>query len=294
MEKIDKKHFNLDNYRFSDSDEEIDRNPALKDYLRILYDQIKFENKLLGDFSVYGKYKIKPEMQDYLIKEIKFFQERKGDVVYVTRVLEDVILNFRITFNIVGNSQQAFLDIVERELRIDEDNFFHKTRLAEIVKVGHPDFVNYVYKEWNVWLSVVDLAFEDNPLIRNLLDRIAMFGALSPMLNMSSITYVRSMLAFLPMLGAKGNLIVTQFNQKMNAMCLTNSAFAKDGMGMKRLLDGLFRKHDFFPTLAKAKDAAPMFKDFVQPIKTMDMSSVKMPSKPLKMDGPTLGGGKHL
>ncbi len=294
MEKANKKNFNLDDYRFGGDEKAIDSNPQLRDYLRVLYDQIKYENKMVGDFSVYGTYKIKPEMQDFLIKEIKFFQERKGDVVYVTRVLEDVILNFRITFNIVGSAQQAFLDIVEREVRFDEDNIMHTTRLDEIVKVGHPDFVNYVYKEWNVWLSLEDLAFEDNPLIRNLLDRIALFGALCPMLGMSSMAYVKSMLTILPKCGPTGLLIATQFNQKMNAMSLLQPDFAKDGMGMKRLLDGLMRKHNFFPVLAGVKEALPAIKDFVQPIKSIDMSSIKIPPKNKKMDGATLGKGKDL
>lgn len=294
MEKFNKKNFKLDDYRFGGDEEAIDSNPQLKDYLRILYDQIKYENKMVGDFSVYGTYKIKPEMQDFLIKEIKFFQERKGDVVYATRVLENLILNFKITFNIVGKSQQAFLDIEERELRIDEDNIIHKTRLAEIVKVGHPDFVNYVYKEWNVWLSVQDLAFEDNPLIRSLLDRIALFGALRPMLGVSSIAYVKSMLTILPKCGPTGLLIATQFNQKMSAMCLLKPDFANDGMGMKRLLDGLMRKHNFFPVLASMKDALPAIKDFVQPIKSIDMSSIKMPPKTFKNDGVFLDKGRDL
>lgn len=294
MEKIDKKNFNLDDYRFGGDEEAIDNNPQLKDYLRVLYDQIKYENKMVGDFSVYGTYKIKPEMVDFLIKEPKFFQERKGDVVYVTRVLENFILNFKITFNIVGQSQEAFLDIEERELRIDEDNIIHKTRLAEIVKVGHPDFVNYVYKEWNVWLSADDLVLEDSPLLRNLFERIAMFGAICPMLGVPSITYVRSMLTLLPKCGPTGLLIATQFNTKFNALCAGKPAFANDGMGMKRLLDGLMRKHNFFPTLAGVKDALPIMKDFVQPLKTIDMSSIKMPAKTNSLGGETLAKGRDL
>lgn len=293
MEKFNKRNFKLDDYRFGGDEEAIDSNPQLKDYLRILYDQIKYENKLVGDFSVYGTYKIRPEMQDFLIKEIKFFQERKGDVVYATRVLENLILNFKITFNIVGKSQQAFLDIEERELRIDDDNIIHKTRLAEIVKVGHPDFVNYVYKEWNVWLSVQDLAFEDNPLIKNLLDRIALFGALCPMLGMSSIAYVKSMLTILPKCGPTGLLIATQFNQKMSAMSLLKPDFANDGMGMKRLLDGLMRKHNFFPVLASMKEALPAIKEFVQPIKNIDMSSIKI-SKSFENKGHSIDKGKEM
>lgn len=294
MEKFDKKNVKLDDYRFGDNDAEIDSNPQLKDYLRVLYDQIKYENKMVGDFSVYGTYKIKPEMKDYLVKEIKFFQERRGDVVYVTRVLEDLVLNFRITFNIVGNSQQAFLDIDERELRIDEDNIIHTTRLAEIVKVGMPDFVNYVYKEWNVLLSESDLFYSDNPLIRNLLDNILMFGKLQPMLMMQSTAFVRSMLAFLPSCGTLGNLIVTQFNQKMNLISLTNPNFVNDGMGMKRLLDGLFKKHNFFPVLASLQGATPILREFVQPIKSFDMASLQKPQKSFSIDGAFKDKGREF
>ena len=67
MATFNKKNFKLDDYRFGGDQEVIDSTPALKDYLRILYDQIKFENKLVGDFSVFGTYKIKPELQDFLI-----------------------------------------------------------------------------------------------------------------------------------------------------------------------------------------------------------------------------------
>ena len=279
MATFNKKNFKLDDYRFGGDQEVIDSTPALKDYLRILYDQIKFENKLVGDFSVFGTYKIKPELQDFLIKEIKFFQWRKGNVVLATRVLESLILNFKITFNIVGKSQQAFLDIEERELRIDENNIIHKTRLAEIVKVGHPDFVNYVYKEWNVWLHLDDLAYEDSPLLRKLLERIALFGALCPTLAISSINYVSSILPILPKCGPTGILIANQFNQKLNAMMLTNPNITKDGLGMKRLLDGLMLKHNFMPVLAGIKDALPIMKSFVVPIKNLDMSTLKMPDK---------------
>ena len=62
MEKFKKKDIKLDDFRFGDNDEAIDRNPALQEYLRVLYDQIKYENKMVGDFSVYGTYKIKPEI----------------------------------------------------------------------------------------------------------------------------------------------------------------------------------------------------------------------------------------
>lgn len=299
MATFDKKKVNLDDYRFGGDEEAIDSNPALKDYLRILYDQIKFENKLVGDFSVYGTYKIKPEMQDFLIKEIKFFQWRKGDVVLATRVLENLILNFKITFNIVGKSQQAFLDIEERELRIDEDNIIHKTRLAEIVKVGHPDFINYVYKEWNVWLHVDDLAYEDNPLLRNLLDRIAMFGALCPTLAVSSMTYVKAILPILPKCGPTGLKIATLFNQKISAMALTTPNIANDGLSMKRILDGLMLKHNFMPVLADMKEALMPIKDFVSPIKNLDMSSLKMPekdfsAKTFKTGGPSIDKGRDL
>lgn len=289
MAKFDKKKIDLDEFRFGGDDSVIDSNPVLKDYLRVLYDQIKFENNMVGDFSVYGTYSVKPEMQKFLIEEIKFFQERKGDVVYVKRVLENFVLNFKITFNIIGSSQQAFLDLEEREVRIDKENITHTTRLAEIVKVGHPDFVNYVYKKWNVWLSYADLTFEDSPLLRNLLERIAMFKLLLPSLAISSLTYVSAILPILPKCGPTGILIASQFNLALKSILKTNPNFANDGIGMKRLLDNLMLKHNFFPVLGQMKEALPIFKEFVLPIKNFDFSKTT-----LGKTKPSLDKGREL
>lgn len=304
-ETFDKKNFNLDDYRFGDQ-EEVNCDPALQDYLKLMYEQIKYENKLVGEFSVNGTYSIsEPRMIDFLIKEVKFFQERNGDEVIATRVLEDVILKFRIVFNMIGGLQQAFLFLEERERRIDEDDIIHKTRLAEIVKVNHSDFVNYVYKEWNVWLSPQDFALEDDYILKYLREQAFRFNSIRELLSISSQIYVLSMVPILKNLGPKGLLISNEYNNLFGKIIGKNPNFANNWLGKKNLLDQIMKKHNFFPQLGMFNEAVSIFKDFTTPFKSMDMFKAKgglemkppilenksLPKPDFSMD---MGKGKHL
>ncbi len=269
-----KDKFKLDDYRFGENDAAIDNNPELRDYLRIMYDQIKFDNKMVGEFSIYGTYKIKPEMQDYLIKATKSICGGSGDTVYAQAADERFVMNFTIAFDIAGKSQHASLVFEEQEVRIDEENITYKTRLAEITKFEHPDFVNYVYKEWHVFANGTT-GLEDDPLLRALFDRIHMYGLLAPTLSKCSLAYVNSMVALLPSCGPVGAAIAAQFNQFVQQMGIKNPNFTKNGLNLKKVLDTLMKKNNFFPKLAEIKEAKPILKDFVQPIKSIDMAKEK-------------------
>lgn len=51
--KTKDKNFDFNDVRFGDQ-EDIEYNEALQDYLKIMYNQIKYENKMVGNFSIYG------------------------------------------------------------------------------------------------------------------------------------------------------------------------------------------------------------------------------------------------
>lgn len=275
MKHLDKKNFNLDDYRFGDQ-EEIEYNQELQDYLKIMYAQIKYDNKLVGNFSIYGTYKIEPNIKDYLIKEMKFFQERKGDVVYVSRALENLVLNFKITFTIVGKSQQAILELVEKEVRFDENDIIHTTKIDEIVKFDHDDFINYVYKEWHVFLSYQDLFLEEDAILRMFRELESFYARIGELLGVSSHLYVMSMLPILPKLGPKGNLVLNQYNNVLNNINKTNPIFSKNGLNLKKILDQLMKKFDLFSEIAKNKESLKVMKDFVEPFKEIEKEKVSI------------------
>lgn len=271
----------FNNLRFGDQDE-IKRNPELQEYLKFMYEQIKAENKLLGDFSVYGTYKIKQGMIACLIKEGKIFQERHGNVVYATRVLEDVILNFEIIFDNIDKPTKAELFLIEREFRYDDDNIFHRTKLAEIVKPNMPKFIEYVYKAWNVWVSFQDFALEDDIILRQIRLQMSRFAALAEMMNISGHLFVLSILPILKNMGKKGLNIYNKYNKMLKIQMAKNPNFVKNGTNLKRMLDQILRKNSFFKEFSSS--ATHVFGDFANSVKDFEMKfEKKAPQKTLDL-----------
>ncbi len=264
--------YKIKDYRF-DNQDEVNSNEVLQEYLKIMYAQIKADNKLVGEFSVNGTYTIsEPRMREYLIHELKFFKKRNGDEVYITRALEGFELNFKIVFNIVGYSQQAILYIIEVEKQIEDDDIIHTTKLAEIVKVGHPRFEEFVYKSWNVMMSAQGKIITDDFLLAIMKKHLALFQSLSELIGISSQIYLMSMFSILGKGEMNSKNILNNFNILHRKISLKSPNFILNTTNLKKLLDQIMRKQNFFSEIPKIKGSIMAMQDFVKPIKSIQRS----------------------
>ena len=228
----------------------IDEN-VKKDFLEVLFYQIKQRDGLLGEFSLDGKYKISNEkILQALVTVPKLFQEKDEKVLRAISKIGKVTLNFRVDLDINPSYCSAHLSLIEIEHKYDED-VKHVTELADIVEIYSPLFVANVMKAWNIKKEASELD-KDDFLEGYLKKQEADEAFLKELSDILAQVYLVRMLKLLENCGEKGLLIKEEYSRLLAMLLSKDPGMMQDNIKLKHLLDGIILKHNAFDEILRA------------------------------------------
>ncbi len=217
---------------------QIDNDVNIQKYLKSVYNQIKLDNDLAGEFTVYGEYKIDRQVADSLIKLPKKIEKKDGLVMTVVSVMPKLVFTFQITFQFGTGMDYAKLEIVETDKRIGQDTIYHTTMLDEFVSESNPQFLSKVFKRWNVWsvdedgatLEYNEFLEKWNASFAHLRDRLALDAK-------KETQFVVKMMKDLQESGEKGESIFNKIKEIVQEMKLEDPHVTKNPTLLKKILD---------------------------------------------------------
>ena len=243
----------------------IDADKVKKEYLNVLLYQRKQRNNLLGEFFPDGSYKISnTKILEALIVLPKKFDDKNNNIVYASTKIDDVVLNFRIEFDISETYCNANLSIIEIENGVEED-VKHVTNLDSFVDVYSPKFKENVYSRWKVYFD--EEVYEKDEYIKNyLLRQKNEFVFNRELTEILSQLYLVRMLKFLDGCGELGEKLKLQYKLMIEKIMQTDSSINQDNTRLKIVLDYVISKIKALPELLKIEEAKTIFLGYSTPI----------------------------
>lgn len=240
-----------------------------KDYLNILYYQAKQRNNLLGEFSSDGKYAIKDEkILQELVLLPKKFDEKKDNVVYASTKIEDeIVLNFKLEFEMSESFCRGVLSIIETEQNVQE-NIKHVTKLDEYMDIYSPKFKEEMYKRWKVYFD--EEVYDKNDYIYSILHmqhEEYLFN--KELTEILSQLYMVRLLKLLDNSGEVGEKIKAEYKLLVEKLMQQDPSIMQDNTRLKLVLDSIIMKNKIFATLLQTKEGIEIFAGYSTPIKRM-------------------------
>lgn len=240
-----------------------------KDYLSILYYQAKQRNNLLGEFSSDGKYAIKDEkILQELVLLPKKFDEKKDNVVYASTKIEDeIVLNFKLEFEMSESFCRGVLSIIETEQNVQE-NIKHVTKLDEYKDIYSPRFKEEMYKRWKVYFD--EEVYDKNDYIYSILHmqhEEYLFN--KELTEILSQLYMVRLLKLLDNSGEVGEKIKAEYKLLVEKLMQQDPSIMQDNTRLKLILDSIIIKNKALATLMQTKEGTEIFAGYSAPIKRM-------------------------
>lgn len=240
-----------------------------KDYLSILYYQAKQRNNLLGEFSSDGKYAIKDEkILQELVLLPKKFDEKKDNVVYASTKIEDeIVLNFKLEFEMSESFCRGVLSIIETEQNVQE-NIKHVTKLDEYKDIYSPKFKEDMYKRWKVYFD--EEVYDKNDYIYSILHmqhEEYLFN--KELTEILSQLYMVRLLKLLDNSGEVGEKIKAEYKLLVEKLMQQDPSIMQDNTRLKLVLDSIIIKNKALATLMQTKEGTEIFAGYSAPIKRM-------------------------
>lgn len=240
-----------------------------KDYLNILYYQAKQRNNLLGEFSSDGKYAIKDEkILQELVLLPKKFDEKKDNVVYASTKIEDeIVLNFKLEFEMSESFCRGVLSIIETEQNVQE-NIKHVTKLDEYKDIYSPKFKEDMYKRWKVYFD--EEVYDKNDYIYSILHmqhEEYLFN--KELTEILSQLYMVRLLKLLDNSGEVGEKIKAEYKFLVEKLMQQDPSIMQDNTRLKLVLDSIIIKNKALATLMQTKEGTEIFAGYSAPIKRM-------------------------
>lgn len=242
---------------------------AQKNYLSILYYQAKQRNNLLGEFSSDGKYAIKDEK---ILKELillpKKFDEKKDNVVYAsTKIEDDIVLNFKLEFQMAEDFCRGTLSIIEIEQNADE-SIKHITKLDEYMDIYSPRFKEEMFKRWKVYFD--EEVYDKNDYIYSLLHMQReeyLFN--KELTEILSQLYMVRIFKLLDNCGEVGEKIKAEYKILVEKLMQQDPSIMQDNTRLKLILDSIIMKNKALPALLQTKEGIEVFVGYSAPIQRM-------------------------
>lgn len=240
-----------------------------KDYLNILYYQAKQRNNLLGEFSSDGKYAIKDEkILQELVLLPKKFDEKKDNVVYASTKIEDeIVLNFKLEFEMSESFCRGVLSIIETEQNVQE-NIKHVTKLDEYKDIYSPKFKEDMYKRWKVYFD--EEVYDKNDYIYSIMHmqhEEYLFN--KELTEILSQLYMVRLLKLLDNSGEVGEKIKAEYKLLVEKLMQQDPSIMQDNTRLKLVLDSIIIKNKALATLMQTKEGTEIFAGYSAPIKRM-------------------------
>lgn len=244
-----------------------------KDYLKIKLYETKLRDKLLGEFSPSGEYKITDEkMISSLINIPKRYADKQESFVYASTIVDNVVLNFRIEMNISESYCNASLSIIEVEHGIETDKK-HVTRLDSFVDVYSPKFKEQVYKRWKVYFE--EDVYEKDDYLKNYLKKLneeLLFN--KELTAILSQLYIVRMLKLLDSCGEIGEKVKLEYKLIVEKILNKDASITQDFTRLKLILDYVIQKNNALPTLLKSQEALAIMQNYSAPIQRIKDKTV--------------------
>ncbi len=247
-----------------------------KDYLNILYYQAKQRNNLLGEFSSDGKYAIKDEkILQELVLLPKKFDEKKDNVVYASTKIEDeIVLNFKLEFEMSESFCRGVLSIIETEQNVQE-NIKHVTKLDEYKDIYSPKFKEDMYKRWKVYFD--EEVYDKNDYIYSILHmqhEEYLFN--KELTEILSQLYMVRLLKLLDNSGEVGEKIKGEYKLLVEKLIQQDPSIMQDNTRLKLVLDSIIIKNKALATLMQTKEGTEIFAGYSAPIKRVKDKTVEV------------------
>mgnify|MGYP001069092778 FL=1 len=247
-----------------------------KDYLNILYYQAKQRNNLLGEFSSDGKYAIKDEkILQELVLLPKKFDEKKDNVVYASTKIEDeIVLNFKLEFEMSESFCRGVLSIIETEQNVQE-NIKHVTKLDEYKDIYSPKFKEDMYKRWKVYFD--EEVYDKNDYIYSILHmqhEEYLFN--KELTEILSQLYMVRLLKLLDNSGEVGEKIKAEYKLLVEKLMQQDPSIMQDNTRLKLVLDSIIIKNKALATLMQTKEGTEIFAGYSAPIKRVKDKTVEV------------------
>lgn len=240
-----------------------------KDFLTIFYKQRKQKNNLLGEFSSDGKYAISDER---ILKELinlpKKFDRKEDSTIYACEKVDEVVLNFKIEFDISPSYCTAKLYFIEIE-NLLEENVKHVTQLSEYLDIYDPKFKDTIYRMWKVYFD--EEVYDKNDYLYNLLHKQQeSLNFNKELVDVLSQLYLMRMLKLLETSGEAGQKTVQEYKTLVEKLASKNPGLRLDNAELKRLLDGIIIKNGMITELLKTQEGKAILVGYTAPIKRLE------------------------
>lgn len=237
-----------------------------KDYLEVLYYQTKQRDGLLGEFDENGKYAIRDEkiLQSLLLVPKKF-EEKVENVVYASAQKNNIVLNFKIEFDLNVDYSSACLYLIEVEHGVEEDTKL-LTKIDDYLSINTATFVQDVLKSWKVWKDAE--VYEKNDfLFEYLRFQNEEFLFNKELTEILAQLYIVRLLSILDASGELGQKVLSEYKLLIEKIQEKDPAFKQSYTNLKRLLDHVLIKNGAMDLIVKTQEAAAIVAAYSNPIK---------------------------
>ncbi len=236
---------------------------ASQDILEVLRYERKQRNNLLGKF-VGDEYVIPDDIRKELLLVGKKFDEFDENVIRVTTILGDFVLNFRIDLEIDPDICKAKLYFIEVEQGIEED-IKHLSLLDEMEEPNDMEFRSKVFERWHIYYEGEDFAKGDF-LHQYIHMQNEEYLFQKELVAILSQLFVVRMLAYLDKMGEIGDKIRVDFKLAMEKLLEQDESFAQNFTMQKYLLVDFIVKHNAFAEIMKTDEGTKILNGYSAPI----------------------------
>ena len=255
----------------------VDIKAVSKEYLDVVFYQIKQADGLLGDFGENDDYYIRDEkLINALTLAPKHFDVKEENVVFSSIKVGKYVLTFRAELDICESYCTASLKIVELEHR-GEETIKHVQELAKFVEIYSPMFEENVLKEWNIVKTPVVLD-KDNPIAKYLAELQGNEYFMKELSDLLAQTYLLKMLGLLESCGEEGIKVKKEYLDILAKLSAEDPSVLRDHIRLKKLMDSLILKHNALPAIINA-GGSDILKGYIDPINNVLGKATSVPEK---------------